>query len=207
MDIRSCRLIIEKNRINKYNKNKKNEKKSYSWLGETKEERPCVGTYEPDKTMTIFYDVNKNKKYGNNVFNSTEYSNRNGIYLFQKNIPLGPGYYYKDKFIQSKQISAAFNSTEDRFYRGGKNNTKDLYKIPKKSLSVLVKRNSSKNEYGNVNNGLFMGLEEKVEKEKKVLAIGNNINSQTPFNVGPGTYNYLSDVYPWIKYSFNVKFI
>ena len=168
MDIRSCRLIIEKNRINKYNKNKKKEKRIYSWLGDTKEEKPCVGTYEPDKTMTILYDINKNKKYGNNDFNSTEYSNRNGIFLFQKNTPLGPGYYYQDKFIKPKQINAAFNSTEDRFYKGGKNNTKILYSKPKRSLSVMATRYSTINGYGNINNELFMGLKEKVKKEKKI---------------------------------------
>ena len=207
MDVRSCRLIIEKNRINKYNKNKKNEKKLIFWLGETNEIKPCVGTYEPDKTLTILYDINKNKKYGNNSFNSTKYSNRNGICIFEKNIPLGPGCYYKDKYIENKQISAAFNSTADRFYKGGKNNTRDLYNFPKRSLSVLVKRDSKRNKNGNISNELSVGLKEKIIKEKKSTDLGMFNNSNTPFIVGPGTYNFLPEVYPWIKHTYNVKFI
>ena len=207
MDVRSCRLIIEKNRINKYNKNKKNDKNLVFWLGETNEIKPSVGAYEPDKTMTILYDINKNKKYGNNAFNSTQYSNRNGIYIFEKNISLGPGCYYKDKFIENKQISAAFNSTADRFYKGGKNNTKEFYKIPKRSLSVLVKRDCIINKNGKISNELSVGLKPKIEKEKKSLDLGMFNNSNTPYIVGPGTYNFLPEVYPWIKHTYNVKFI
>ena len=122
MDIRSCRIIIEKNRLNKFNKNKKKGNNLIYWLGETNEIKPCVGTYEPDKTMSIQYDVNKNKKYGNNSFNSTQYSNRNDFYLYQKNNPIGQGCYYKDNYIENKQSSTAFYSTSNRFYKGRKNN-------------------------------------------------------------------------------------
>ena len=207
MDVRSCRLIIEKNRINKYNKNKKNEKKLLFWLGETNEIKPCVGTYEPDKTMTILYDINKNKKYGNNSFNSTQYSSRNGFYIFERGIPIGPGCYYNDKFVENKQISAAFNSTTNRFYKGGKNNTRDLYRIPKRSLSIMVKRDSVINSDGNISNELSMELKEKIEKEKKEVDLGMFNNTNTLNIVGPGTYNFLPEIYPWVKHTYNVKFI
>ena len=69
MDIRSCRIIIEKNRVNKFNKMKKSKNNLIYWLGETKEIKPGVGSYETDKTLTIKYDINKNKKYGNNALN------------------------------------------------------------------------------------------------------------------------------------------
>ena len=207
MDVRSCRLIIEKNRINKYNKNKKNDKNLVFWLGETNEIKPCVGTYEPDKTLTILYDINKNKKYGNNSFNSTQYSNRNGIYFFQKDMPIGPGCYYKDKFIENKQVSAAFNSTTNRFLKGGKNNTRDLYKIPKRSLSVLVKKDNVINEDGNRSNELSVRLKEKIIKEKKEMDLGMFKNTNTLNIVGPGTYSFLPEVYPWIKHTYNVKFV
>ena len=207
MDVRSCRLIIEKNRINKYNKNKKNEKKLLFWLGETNEIKPCVGTYEPDKTMTILYDINKNKKYGNNSFNSTQYSSRNGFYIFERGIPIGPGCYYNDKFVENKQISAAFNSTTNRFYKGGKNNTRDLYRIPKRSLSVMIKRDSVINGDGNISKELSMELKEKIEKEKKEIDLGMFNNTNTLNIVGPGTYNFLPEVYPWVKHTYNVKFV
>ena len=214
MDIRSCRLIIEKNRFNKFNKTKNNNKKNKNlifWLGETNEVKPCVGTYEPDKTMTILYDINNNKKYGNNSFNSTQYSNRNGFYMFQRNLPNGPGCYYKDKFIENKQISAAFHSTADRFYKGGKNNTRDFHKMPKRSLSVIIKKfNNNSNikmEDRNKSNQISVGLKERIIKEKKIVDLGMLNNSNTPDIVGPGTYNFLSEVYPWVKQSYNVKFI
>ena len=205
MDIRSCRIIIGKNRMNKFNKNRKKEKDKISWIGDNKEIRPSVGTYEPDKTFTIEYDINKNKKYGNNAFNSTQFSGRNGFFLFQKNLPNGPGCYYKDKSVEFKQIDAAFNSTEDRFYKGGKNNTREIYKIPKRSLSVIAKK--LKNDKENNNNEICFELKEKNIREKQLDSLGTLNNSNTPDIVGPGTYNYLPEVYPWIKQSYNVKFI
>ena len=206
MDIRSCRIIIEKNRLNKFNKNKKKGNNLIYWLGETNEIKPCVGTYEPDKTMSIQYDVNKNKKYGNNSFNSTQYSNRNDFYLYQKNNPIGPGCYYKDNYIENKQSSAAFYSTSNRFYKGGKNNTRELYRVPKRSLSVLVKKNKN-NEDGNLSNELTVRLKENIIKEKENDSLGVLNNSNTPIIVGPGSYNYLPEVYPWIKHTYNVKFV
>ena len=207
MDIRSCRLIIEKNRFNKYYKKKKNEKNKIFWLGETDEIKPCVGIYDPDKTMTILYEINKNKKYGNKAFNSTQYSNRSGFDIMEKNIPIGPGCYYKDKFVEEKQINAAFNSTADRFYKGGKNNTKNFHKVPKRSLSVLIKRDNKTNKDGNISNELILKLKAKIIKEKKDIDLGMFNYTNTPYIVGPGTYNFLPEIYPWIKQTYNVKFI
>ena len=206
MDIRSCRIIIEKNRVNKFNKKKQNKNNLVSWLGETKEIKPGVGSYEPDKTLTIKYDINKNKKYGNNAFNSSQISNRSELFLFQKNISNGPGSYYKDNPVEYKQIKAAFNSTSNRFYKGGKNYIKD--NNLKRSLSVMV--NKLKDNYyeeGNKSNEIIIGLKDKIIKEKQ--NVNQNIinNSNTPNVVGPGTYDFLLEVYPWVKQSYNVKFI
>ena len=206
MDIRSCRIIIEKNRINKFNKNNENKKQIKYWLGETKEIRPGVGSYEPDKTLTIIYDINKNKKYGNNAFNSTQISNRTGLFLSQKNLANGPGSYYKDNPVEYKQINAAFNSTSNRFYKGGKNYIKD--NIPKRSFSVLVNKfKDDYNEEGNKSNEIIVGLKENIAKEKQNPVPYNINNSNTPNIVGPGTYDFLHEVYPWIKQSYNIKFI
>ena len=206
MDIRSCRIIIEKNRVNKFNKMKKSKNNLIYWLGETKEIKPGVGSYEPDKTLTIKYDINKNKKYGNNAFNSTQISNRNELFLFQKNLSNGPGSYYKDNPVEYKQIKAAFNSTSNRFYKGGKNYVND--NIPKRSLSVMV--NKLKDNYydeASQSNEIEVGLKEKIIKEKQ--NVNQNIinNSNTPNVVGPGTYDFLQEAYPWVKQSYNVKFI
>ena len=32
-------------------------------------------------------------------------------------------------------------------------------------------------------------------------------NSNTPNIVGPGTYNFLDEVYPWVKQSYNIKYL
>ena len=206
MDIRTCRIIIEKNRVHKFNKKKKNKKNLIYWLGETKEIKPGVGSYEPDKTLTIKYDINKNKKYGNNVFNSTQISNRSELFLSQKNLLNGPGSYFKDNQVEFKQINAAFNSTSNRFYKGGKNFIKD--NIPKRSLSVIVDKLKDKNyKEGNKSNEILVGLKEKIIKEKQNVNQNNINNSNTPNVVGPGTYDFLHDVYPWVKQSYNVKFI
>ena len=212
MDIRSCRQIIEKNRANRYFKSKRRDKNILCWLGETNEIKPCVGTYEPDKTMTILYNIKNNKKYGNNSFNSTQYSDRNGFYMFQKNMPNGPGCYYKDKIIENKQISAAFHSTANRFNKGGKNNTREFHKITKKALSVVVKKidnkDGNKKEDNQTNDKkICVRLKEKIIKERKNVDLGIMNNSNTPNIVGPGTYNFLQEIYPWVKQSYNIKYL
>ena len=205
MDIRSCRVLIEKNRANKFYKNKKINKNIMSWLGDSGlfshggAPPPPVGTYDPEKTLTILYDINKNKKYGNKHFNSTQFSDRNGFYLFQKNAPNGPGCYYHDKTVDKKQNSAAFNSTADRFFLGGKNNTRNLHEMPKKMMDISVKKNKEGES--------SLGLTEKVVKDKNneyqksILS-----NNSTPNIVGPGSYHFLPEVYPWVKQSYNTKF-
>ena len=201
MDIRSCRLLIEKNRENKFSKTKKINKNAIPWLEgmSSSGSPPPVGTYEPDKTFTILYDINKNKKYGNSHFNSTQYSDRNGFFHFQKNAPNGPGCHYHDKVVEQKQISAAFNSTADRFFIGGKNNTRNLYDMPKVMMDVSV----TKNKEGEST----VGLTEKVVKEKRLEHKSTLGHSSTPNIVGPGTYSFLPEVYPWVKQSYNSKFI
>ena len=202
MDIRSCRVLIEKNRANKFTKSKKiaKDKIPFFWDGGLDQGKvPGVGTYEPDKTLTILYDINKHKKYGNNHFNSTQYSDRNGFYLFQKNAPNGPGCYYHDKFVEKKQISAAFNSTADRFFIGGKNNTRNLHEVPKKMMDVSVKKNKEGES--------TLGITEKLVKESGVEQKSILSHFSTPNIVGPGTYSFLPEVYPWVKQSYNSKFI
>ena len=201
MDIRSCRVWIEKNMNDKLTNNQKL-KKNLSFLGEWglgHGVTPGVGTYEPEKTFTILYDVNRHKKYGSSHFNSTQFSDRNGLYLFQKNAPNGPGSYYQDKIIEKKQNSAAFNSTADRFLRGGKNNTKNLYEVPKKMIDVSMKRNKDGESE--------VGLTEKTFKETGIEQKSIINNSSTPNIIGPGSYNFLPDVYPWVKQSYNTKFM
>ena len=159
---------------------------------------PPVGTYEPDKTLTILYDVNKHKKYGNNHFNSTQFSDRNGFYFYQKNAPNGPGCYFNDKHVETKQNSAAFNSTADRFFKGGKNNTRTIIEMTKKLVDISVKKNKDGES--------LLGLKEKVienqfNEDKRI-----DNRSSTPNIVGPGSYHFLPEVYPWVKQSYNTKF-
>ena len=71
----------------------------------------------------------------------------------------------------------------------------------------MVKRDYIKNEYGNTSNELSVGLKEKLIKEEKDIDLGMFNNTNTPYIVGPGTYNFLPEVYPWIKQTYNVKFI
>ena len=198
MDIRSCRVLIEKNRANKFTKNKKIDKNMIPGLSE-RELAPPVGSYEPDKTLTILYDINKHKKYGNSHFNSTQYSDRNGFYLFQKNAPNGPGSYFSDKLVEKKQISAAFNSTSDRFIIGGKNNTRNLHEVPKKMMDVSMKKNKEGES--------TLGFTEKIVKESVVEQKSVLSHTSTPNIVGPGSYHFLPEVYPWVKQSYNTKFI
>ena len=198
MDIRSCRVLIEKNRANKFTKNKKIDKNMIPGLSE-RGLAPPVGSYEPDKTLTILYDINKHKKYGNSHFNSTQYSDRNGFYLFQKNAPNGPGSYFSDKLVEKKQISAAFNSTSDRFIIGGKNNTRNLHEVPKKMMDVSMKKNKEGES--------TLGFTEKIVKESVVEQKSVLSHTSTPNIVGPGSYHFLPEVYPWVKQSYNTKFI
>ena len=198
MDIRSCRVLIEKNRANKFTKNKKIDKNMIPSLSE-RGLAPPVGSYEPDKTLTILYDINKHKKYGNSHFNSTQYSDRNGFYLFQKNAPNGPGSYFSDKLVEKKQISAAFNSTSDRFIIGGKNNTRNLHEVPKKMMDVSMKKNKEGES--------TLGFTEKIVKESVVEQKSVLSHTSTPNIVGPGSYHFLPEVYPWVKQSYNSKFM
>ena len=47
----------------------------------------------------------------------------------------------------------------------------------------------------------------KVVKEKRLEHKSTLGHSSTPNIVGPGTYSFLPEVYPWVKQSYNSKFI
>ena len=52
-----------------------------------------------------------------------------------------------------------------------------------------------------------VGLTEKVIQDRRNENKSIMGHSSTPNVVGPGTYNFLSKVYPWVKQSYNTKFI
>ena len=52
-----------------------------------------------------------------------------------------------------------------------------------------------------------MGLTEKIVKENVIEQKSVLSHTSTPYIVGPGTYNFLPEVYPWVKQSYNTKFI
>ena len=43
--------------------------------------------------------------------------------------------------------------------------------------------------------------------KQKNVDLGMFNNSNTPNIVGPGTYNFLDEVYPWVKQSYNIKYL
>ena len=202
-DLRTCKKYLENNRtVNKRPKTANfNEKK------ELHKPNPGVGTYEPDKTFTIKYDIMSKTKKNGKAFNSTLLSDRNAIYQFQKNAPNGPGSHYVDKFFEKQQIPAAFNSTSIRFEVGGKNNTRELYDI---DLDVINRKDF--NAFIGVYNEDFKGSCLKSDKKNSFRNKNSRQNKsdlKAKFNkgkVGPGTYDYIGEVYPWVKPSFNAKY-
>ena len=52
-----------------------------------------------------------------------------------------------------------------------------------------------------------LGLTEKTFKETNIEQKNILNNSSTPNIIGPGSYNFLPEVYPWVKQSYNSKFI
>ena len=52
-----------------------------------------------------------------------------------------------------------------------------------------------------------VGLTEKTFKETGIEQKSIINNSSTPNIIGPGSYNFLPDVYPWVKQSYNTKFM
>ena len=137
-------------------------------------------------------------KQGNRTFNSTLISDRNAIYQFQKNAPNGPGTYFKNEKNNISKNQNAFNMSSLRFEKGGKNNTKNaLEKIceNKIELNAIV--------------GSIGHIEENKGDTQKGF-IGNkykNLQKKKKCDIGPGTYDFGEKRYPWVKPSFNTKYL
>ena len=196
MDIRSCKRYMENSRPKTALYGSENNN-NYIKINNN----PPVGYYESDKMFTLKQNVINKLKQGNRTFNSTLLSDRNAIYKFQKNAPNGPGTY----FIEEKNFISpnynGFNMSSLRFEKGGKNNTKEaVEKIcdNKIELNAVIgsvgNGEENKNDVGIINKG-FNGSKYKNLKKKKKN------------DIGPGTYEYGEKRYPWVKPSFNSKYL
>ena len=199
MDIRTCKKYMEKARPKTSSLNgNENDKNNYI----SHKEAPPIGYYEPEKIYTLKQNVLNKLKQGNRTFNSTLLSDRNAIYQFQKNAPNGPGTYFVEEKNALSQNNNAFNISSLRFEKGGKNNTKEaIEKISDNKIelnavigSVNDNREENKNEMIITQKG-FAGRKYKNLKKRKSS------------DIGPGTYEYGLERYPWIKPSFNIKYI
>ena len=196
MDIRSCKKMMEKSRPNTASIGMEN---SHGYI--SKNENPGVGYYESDRVFTVKQSVLNKLKQGNRTFNSTLISDRNAIYEFQKNAPNGPGTYFKNEKNNISKNQNAFNMSSLRFEKGGKNNTKNaLEKIceNKIELNAIVGSighiEENKGEPNNMQKGFIGSKYKNLQKRKKC-------------DVGPGTYDFGEKRYPWIKPSFNTKYL
>ena len=205
MDIRNCIKFIENNRFHSRPKTASFESQFNNYINYNK--NPGVGSYEPGNIYTVKHDIMNKIKQGNRTFNSTKISDRNAIYQFQKNAPNGPGSYSPNKRKTIPQNLNPFNQTSLRFEKGGKNNTKDAYEEiynNQVGLNAIISTLNSKD-----NKIHFRTLMNKniYRKNNKI-----NIRSQKlgtilkTSNVGPGSYEYREDRFPWIKPSFNIKY-
>ena len=199
MDIRTCKKYMEKARpktaslydegINKNN---------YINI----DKNPPVGYYDPDRIYTVKQNVLNKLKQGNRTFNSTLLSDRNAIYQFQKNAPNGPGTYFQNGKNNISQNYNGFNTTTLRFEKGGKNNTKEaLEKICDNKIEL---------------NAVIGSVNDKGEENKNEMIITKkgfsgskykNLKKRKKRDIGPGTYEYGLERYPWIKPSFNTKYL
>ena len=195
MDLRTCIKFIENNRLN--NLRPKTAKVESNYIKKNK--NPGVGSYEPEKIYTMKHELMNKMRQGNRTFNSTLLSDRNAIYQFQKNAPNGPGTYFlnSDNIIIPQNYNG-FNTTSFRFENGGKNNTKEILE-----------------EISDNKVGLNAIISTYMTREDNELRInGNNFDKKNKNkyylrkkkNIGPGTYDYISERYPWIKPSFNAKY-
>ena len=207
MDLRPCIKYIENNRCkNLRPKTASYEIKVNNYINYNK--NPGVGSYEPEEVYTVKHNVMNKIKQGNKTFNSTLLSNRNAIYQFQKNAPNGPGTYFVNNNTNVPQNYNAFNITSLRFEKGGKNNTKDEleeYCENKPKLKAVISTFMSKDDNENsmdvysYNNGFKIN-----QKKNNNKFLGKNRKKK---NIGPGTYEYTSERFPWDKPSFNAKYI
>ena len=199
MDLRTCIKYIENNRFNNLRpKTAKVESKVNNYINYNK--NPGVGSYEPEKIYTMKHELMNKMKQGNRTFNSTLLSDRNTIYEFQKNAPNGPGTYFLNiENVNMPQNYNGFNITSLRFEKGGKNNTKEILEEindNKVGLNAIISTYMTRedNEIRNTN-----GIN--ANKKNK-----NKYYLRKKKSVGPGTYDYTSERYPWIKPSFNAKY-
>ena len=210
MDLRTCVKYIENNRFNNLRpKTASTEKQFNNYINYNK--NPGVGSYEPENIYTVKHDILKKTKQGNRTFNSTLLSNRNAIYQFQKNAPNGPGtYFVNNENYNIPQNYNGFNITSLRFEKGGKNNTKDVLEEindNKIELNAIISTFMSRDESG------IIPKKRKKNDEIKLNYLKNkNSNSYLnkkikKNNIGPGTYEYSSERFPWVKPSFNAKYI
>ena len=210
MDLRTCKKYLENNRYNNLRpKTPSHDIKLNNYINYNR--NPGVGSYEPEKIYTVKNDIINKIKQGNRTFNSTKLSDRNAIYQFQKNMPNGPGSYFQNIDRNIIQNSNGFNQTSLRFEKGGKNNTKeaiDEYYENKIGLNAIISTyipgDSGENNLKSIhesNNSNFNN-EYKTRKNKDYLGKNKRKN-----RVGPGSYEYSSERYPWVKPSFNAKYI
>ena len=196
MDIRSCKKFMEKSRPNTASFGLEN---AHTFL--VKNENPGVGYYESDKFFTVKQSVLNKLKQGNRTFNSTLLSDRNAIYQFQKNAPNGPGTYFKNEKNNISKNQNGFNMSSFRFKKGGKNNTKN----------AVEKICESKIELNAVIGSI--GKAEEYKDETTILQKGftgskyKNLQKRKKGDIGPGAYDYEEKRYPWVKPSFNAKYL
>ena len=185
MDIRSCKKFMEKSRPKTASFSNGNINDNYIKLNKN----PGVGYYNPDEIFTLKQNVLNKLKQGNRTFNSTLLSDRNSIYQFQKNAPNGPGTYFKEEKNYILPNYNAFNISSLRFEKGGKNNTKD----------AIEKISDNKIELNAV-----IGSVINKEEDKKNYIVNKK---RKKCDIGPGTYEYGEIRYPWVKPSFNTKYL
>ena len=196
MDIRSCKRAMDNSRPKTASLGSENNN-NYIKINNN----PPVGYYESDKMFTLKQNVMNKLKQGNRTFNSTLLSDRNAIYQFQKNAPNGPGTYFIEENNFISQNYNGFNMSSLRFEKGGKNNTKEaVEKIydNKIELNAVIgsvgNGEENKNDMAVIQKG-FNGSKYKNTKKKKKN------------DIGPGTYEYGEKRYPWVKPSFNSKYL
>ena len=195
MDIRTCKKFIGKTRPKtaSYSNEDINNYIKYS-------NNPPIGYYDPDKNFTLKQNVLNKLKQGNRTFNSTLLSDRNAIYQFQKNAPNGPGTYFKENKNSISQNYNGFNISSLRFEKGGKNNTKEAIE---KIFDNKIELNAVIGSVGDEENSKNETMDEKGFTGNKY----KNLKKRKKEDIGPGTYEYGLNRYPWVKPSFNVKYI
>ena len=214
MDLKTCKKYIENNRFNNLRpKTASNGIKPHSYINVNK--NPGVGSYEPEKIYTVKHDIMNKIKQGNKTFNSTLLSNRNAIYDFQKNAPNGPGTYFQNNiYTNFQQNYNGFNTTSYRFEKGGKNNTKEILdEISENKFGLNAVISTFVNRDDIYNNNNIKKMRDNKNTNNNTIDYKVKRGKSKPYekrskksNLGPGTYDYTADRYPWIKPSFNAKY-